>query len=249
MPKKTFYLIFFLISSYLSASINYEFTSFRETMIIAPSLTISAYSLYKANNIEVTNIDDLSPQDINRFDRSAVGNYSERASNISDYLLHACIISPFALNFNHQIPTNANIIIGESYLVTSSLVYFSKTTFQRKRPYVYNNNIPTQTLQTKDSQYSFFSGHTALAFNGALLTAKIYDDFHPDKDNKYIYPIALSVASAVGVLRYKAGKHFPTDIITGAIVGTVSAFLITEVHKKGGNSNETNTTINFSFHF
>ena len=249
MYNKIFNLIFFLISSSLFANNNYEFTPFRESMIIIPSLTISAYSLYKANNLEVTNIDDLSTQDINRFDRSAVGNYSERASNISDYLLYACIISPFALNLNHQIPTNANIIIGESYLVTSSLVYFSKTTFQRKRPYVYNNNIPTQARQTKDSQYSFFSGHTALAFNGALLTAKIYDDFHPNKDNIYIYPAALSVASAVGVLRYKAGKHFPSDIITGAIVGTVSAILITEVHKKGNSETETNPTLNFSFHF
>ena len=249
MFKKIIYVIIYLMAHSLSASINYEFTISRESMIIAPSLTISAYSLYKANNLEVTNIDDISTQGINRFDRNAVGNYSERASNISDYLLYACIISPFALNFNNQIPTNANIIIGESYLVTSSLVYFSKTTFQRKRPYVYNDKLPSQTRQNKDSQYSFFSGHTALAFNGALLTAKIYDDFHPDKDNIYIYPAALSVASAVGVLRYKAGKHFPTDIIFGAIVGTASAFLITEVHKKGGGENENLNTINFSFHF
>ena len=102
---------------------------------------------------------------------------------------------------------------------------------QRKRPYVYNTDVDINVRKEKDGQLSFFSAHTAYAFTGVILTAKIYDDHFDDKHNFLIYTSAVAIASAVGYLRFAAGKHYPSDIITGALVGSGVALFIAEVHK------------------
>jgi membrane-associated phospholipid phosphatase len=141
-----------------------------------------------------------------------------------------CMVAPFILNFNYNLGYEGNVIIAESYLLTMSLAYFSKTTYGRKRPYVYNENIDMRVRQSKDGRYSFFSAHTAMAFTGAILTAKMYDDLSDGKHSTFIYTGAVAVATCVGVLRITAGKHFLTDVVVGAIVGTGIALLLTELH-------------------
>lgn len=43
----------------------------------------------------------------------------------------------------------------------------------------------------------------------------------------------FSLASFVGVLRIAAGKHYPTDVVVGALVGTGVSYGILKMHKKG----------------
>jgi membrane-associated phospholipid phosphatase len=47
----------------------------------------------------------------------------------------------------------------------------------------------------------------------------------------------LISASYVGYLRYLAGKHFPSDVIVGAFMGSVAGYLVPYFHKKSRNPN------------
>jgi membrane-associated phospholipid phosphatase len=44
----------------------------------------------------------------------------------------------------------------------------------------------------------------------------------------------LGTAAAVGGLRIAAGKHFPTDILAGAAVGSLVGYLVPRLHLRRG---------------
>ena len=69
-------------------------------------------------------------------------------------------------------------------------------------------------------------------FASAFFLAKVYSDYNPkSKYTKFIYGGTILAASAVGFMRYRSGKHFPTDIITGAAVGALIGYGIPAIHK------------------
>jgi membrane-associated phospholipid phosphatase len=73
---------------------------------------------------------------------------------------------------------------------------------------------------------SFPSGHVSRAFSSA---ATLYNRSGPALGIP-----AFAVASLVGVARVKADKHFWSDVLVGAAIGTTSGFLLT--HKRPDNS-------------
>lgn len=233
--------IIFFFNVNLIATDVYEIDKKKLTYSVLPFVPLSLYGnlkMYSQDDLSIETVNKLSKNQVNRFERFAVDYYSLPAKKTSDYLVFACVATPFVLLMDENIKGeyfNVGVIVAQSYFVTSALVSFTKVVSERKRPLTYNENIDIKIRQNKDNKNSFFSGHTALSFNGAILTAKIYDDFHPEKNNTWIYATGAVAASTVGYLRLKAGKHYPTDIITGAVVGTASALLITELYKNKPN--------------
>ena len=69
--------------------------------------------------------------------------------------------------------------------------------------------------------------------------AKVYSDYHPGLGNrKYIFFAAAAIPPlVVGFYRFKAMKHFPTDILAGLAVGSVSGILIPHLHKQKNKQN------------
>jgi membrane-associated phospholipid phosphatase len=232
----------------------YKLDLFTESSIFVSSVFLSGYSLYKTQNIQTieTDLSLFDKNNINRFDRFATDLYCPKSARVSDVLLGICLISPFMLNFDSNATGNhlaMNTMILESYLITASLTQLAKVSFLRKRPYVYNENVDDRIRRQRDAQFSFFSGHTSMAFTGAILTAKMYDDIN-GKNSEYVYTGSILLASSVGYLRVRAGRHFPSDVIVGAIVGTSSAWLVTELHKTDTKSENNNLRmITFSFQF
>ncbi|RKZ28036.1 hypothetical protein DRQ29_02530 [bacterium] len=64
---------------------------------------------------------------------------------------------------------------------------------------------------------SFPSGHTAAAFTMAY----VYGSQYP-KSRIPLYAFALSV----GLARIYLGEHYPTDVIAGAVIGTVGGIVV-----------------------
>ena len=64
--------------------------------------------------------------------------------------------------------------------------------------------------------------------------AEMYADYNPHSKLK---PMVWSMCAAfpilTGVLRYKAGKHFWTDVITGYLAGAVVGLATPYVHRAG----------------
>jgi membrane-associated phospholipid phosphatase len=79
---------------------------------------------------------------------------------------------------------------------------------------------------------SFFAGHVALVATSTFFTAKVFSDYHPDSKLKWaFYGVAIGASGATGYLRHRAGKHFPSDILIGTTVGTLSGMLVPTFHK------------------
>lgn len=96
---------------------------------------------------------------------------------------------------------------------------------------VVNRDRPTQAYPELIRSYtysegkSFPSGHTTLAFATATTLALEYKKW-------YITLPAFAWAGSVGYSRMRLGRHYPTDVACGAIVGIGSAYLSHWITKK-----------------
>jgi membrane-associated phospholipid phosphatase len=120
----------------------------------------------------------------------------------------------------------------ETALLVTAVPRLVKLQVQRIRPYVYNPDAPMQSKLTAEAKRSFFSGHTTSAFATAVFISGVYSDYFPKSAWKpYVWSASLLMASTIGYFRFESGKHFPTDIITGAVVGGGIGFIIPYLHR------------------
>ncbi|HNP47746.1 MAG TPA: phosphatase PAP2 family protein [Bacteroidia bacterium] len=183
-----------------------------------------------------TEIAALSVQNISSFDRSATRFYSRQAARWSDGFLIAGTLLPAGLFIAKEFRDDNGIVAVmalESILLSSAEVQLVKGLVKRPRPFVYNPIAPQSEKRKKDATASFFSGHTALTATASMYTASVYTMTHPDnKRDPWIWTGAVLIPLTTGYLRYKAGKHFPSDILAGFIIGSINGILIPQLHKK-----------------
>jgi len=119
----------------------------------------------------------------------------------------------------------------ETVLITSGLTNITKAISKRYRPFNYNPNVPDDVKLGKSSRLSFFSGHASVTSSLAIMSAKIITDLNPNMKYKVVvWGTAIILPATIGYLRYEAGKHFPTDVITGYVVGATTGYLIPTIH-------------------
>ena len=103
------------------------------------------------------------------------------------------------------------------------------------RPYMYaeSGNGREKAENAKSEAYgSFFSGHATAAFTVATFTDQWFRTAYPNSPYKGIMRAsAYSLATLESVLRVAAGKHYFTDVLVGALVGTGVSIGILEMHK------------------
>ena len=112
--------------------------------------------------------------------------------------------------------------------------YAAAAWVDRVRPFVYNDGEPITKKTETGTKNSFYSGHTATSACATFFMAKVYTDHHPELGGrKYLYyGLAVVPPAITGYLRYRAAKHFPTDIITGGVMGAVTGILVPQLHKR-----------------
>lgn len=99
---------------------------------------------------------------------------------------------------------------------------FLKNIVARPRPYVFSSDIiPAIDIL---SEYSFPSGHTALAFAMAFVLYR----YLPKKYSV----VAIVVASLVGVSRVYLGVHYLSDVLGGIIVAYFASRVAESVVRK-----------------
>ena len=106
---------------------------------------------------------------------------------------------------------------------------------ERYRPVTYYNEgqIETDELTSGRNRHSWFSGHVTNTASGTFFFAKVLTDYHPEWSGKWkIWAVAAIPRAVVGYLRYRALKHFPTDIMVGYLVGAGSGILVPHLHKR-----------------
>lgn len=95
-------------------------------------------------------------------------------------------------------------------LATWMIEYPIKAFFRRRRPFA--RIVEALVIGKKPGSWSFPSGHTASSFASAWILATVW----PNRA-----PVFFSLAGIVGFSRIYLGAHYPGDVASGAILGTV----------------------------
>lgn len=115
-------------------------------------------------------------------------------------------------------------------VVTDQFTNFIKDTFQRLRP-CNDPQIKSIIRIVKDSDtYSFFSGHAANSMATTVFVYKILQKKYPYAFCIFLFPLIFAYS------RIYLGLHFPSDILTGylvgAIFGTIAYRIFSKVNKR-----------------
>ena len=111
---------------------------------------------------------------------------------------------------------------------TGATTEWLKVLVRRKRPVLYTTDAVT-AASDPENQQSLPSLHASLAFGAAtsyLVIARRQHLPHRTRNTILLYAGAVGVAA----LRVVAGKHFPTDVLAGAALGSAVGWLVPTIH-------------------
>lgn len=239
--KTVFFIILLFFSSFpsLTAQSPYQLQLKQELIYAGTGIGLTAFGAYLRGKSPIFTPDELTtfdPQDVNTFDRIATGLNSDRADRASDVLLYSSFALPTLALFDQKTRRDVPIILalwGEVVAINRGTTLIFKHTLQRPRPLVFNPNVDLSFKQANDVRASFISGHTSKTTSNFWFMAKVFSDYYPDSPLKpVVWGLAIAAPAVNGYLRVRAGKHYPTDVIGGYVVGAAIGFLVPHLHRK-----------------
>ncbi len=130
-------------------------------------------------------------------------------------------------------------IYAESAVLAWAASNLAKLAVRRPRPNAYQERDERiaagldPNVESTDSALSFFSGHAAIT--GSLAASATYLAFARSKSPLRGYVTlfgGIGVTSMVAWGRVKGRKHFPTDVIAGAMAGYGIGTLVPHLHRE-----------------
>ncbi|MFC1628700.1 phosphatase PAP2 family protein [Gemmatimonadota bacterium] len=222
-----------------------------DLLMLPGSLLLSQWGAREADvsrePLTLQEIRELKRGDVNRFDRSATGNWSWEWGDRSDEYRDRVIVATIGIGMYEtvrsrdldEIATMGVMFLEAAFLVRGT-TYLAKGLVGRKRPFVYNTALDPEFRYRQalddgnDVFHSFFSGHTVAAFSLATFTSSVFTDIHgPSTLSHLLWGSTLTLATLTAYARVKAGVHYPSDVIVGAIVGSAIGFLVPALHRHG----------------
>jgi membrane-associated phospholipid phosphatase len=134
------------------------------------------------------------------------------------------------------------IIYAESLSLTLAITDITKVAFRRPRPIAYQEQAALDaqyggaskapSISDTDATLSFFSGHASII--GAASATATYLAFmrSPGTWRPWVTLVAGTLlTTGVSYERVRAGAHFPTDVIAGALAGGCIGVLVPHLHR------------------
>ena len=185
--------------------------------------------------------------DVNPLDRPFAGLRDPLSDNLSYGFLFAAMLAPPIIDAidvarsGGTFSTWANDlgVYAEALTINAALNTAVKLAVARPRPLAYDLSLPDELRNSSETYVSFYSLHTSFAFTAAAAAATTYALRH-SKNRALTIAIALGGAALAGTtaaLRVTAGRHYPTDVATGALIGTaigIGVPLLHRVRQAGG---------------
>ena len=228
-----------LTSPGLLAQSPYRLDTGREIALLAGGVAAWGSGTLLQNNAALLTAEEvtlLRREDVPAFDRAATYNYSTGISSGSDVLVGAIIVLPTAMLVDGDVREDLLVLgtmYAENVLLSAALPAISKGIAGRIRPYAYNENVPSDVKLSAETKRSFFSGHTTFAFSSAVFFNVAFGDYFPESPLRpWLWGGGMAAAGAVGAMRVLAGKHFLSDVLAGAAVGSAIGILVPALHRQ-----------------
>ena len=168
----------------------FELSPGKEAIIIGTGTAVGITALFViSNNDKLTEeeIKSISPDEVWKFDRIAIGNYQEDI--LGDALVYSSFLLPLTFLANDDARDDfgtLSLMYGEVVLLNASINGLFKGLTTRNRPYVYYENSPTEEIYKVGARHSFYSGHTSFAASNSFFTARVFSDYLTNSTTKTI---------------------------------------------------------------
>lgn len=162
----------------------------------------------------------------------------EVAAEMSDWLLRATIAMPlidagvaWAVHGRPGVAAEMLAMSAQSFALTFLVTEVTKRLVARERPYGDQCGVgETSGSCGPGGRYkSFISGHTSTAFTGAGLVCAHHENlplYGGGPADAAACVTAVGAATAVGMLRIAADRHYFSDVIMGAALGLLSGYAL-----------------------
>lgn len=222
-----------------SAQSPYELSLKKELPLFGSGLILSgsAYLIHQQlDPFTPMAVAELEAAGHDSFEKWATTQNDESADHLSDVFLYSSQIIPGILTLADKKMRKDFLKIGtmysEVFILNIGMTAFTKNVVRRTRPYVYNPSFTLEEKTSKSARTSFFSGHTSETTAMCFLTARLFSDYHPNsKWRPYVWTAAAVAPAITGYLRVRAGRHFPTDVITGYAIGAAIGYFVPQLHR------------------
>lgn len=130
--------------------------------------------------------------------------------------IFAIIMPIILILYKNGLYKKAAITMAIAEILTAITVQFVKRRVKRQRPFQLSKEL--KSIKIGVDMYSFPSGHTSNAF-------AIFISLFLISGNFFLSVLFLILPTLVGISRVYLAVHFPTDVVVGAMIGTVLAIL------------------------
>ena len=159
--------------------------------------------------------------------------YYQEFDLLSDLFEYASFALPALLSLDRKaeglIPLG--LMFTESTLIAIGLKDILKGVVRRYRPYMHSQDPPKEFINDSDRYFSFPSGHTTMAFTGATLMSVLFATWYPDSEfTALVIAGSFALATATAVFRVASGQHFVTDVLAGALIGSLTGLVVPLIH-------------------
>jgi membrane-associated phospholipid phosphatase len=128
--------------------------------------------------------------------------------------------------------TDAGLVL-ESMAVAGVVQQGVKLFVARQRPDIHALTPDVQAAVQLDAEpnLSFYSGHSSIAFAFAVSSGTVAT-LRRRRLAPLVWAAGLSLAATTAYLRIAADRHWASDVLTGAAMGSLSGFLIPWLHRR-----------------
>lgn len=182
-------------------------------------------------------VDYRSPVVVNGLDHLALGRWDPFQARMSDLLLTGTAGTGLLLtglqggsSLRENLPAVGMLM--ESLTLTQALTSTLKHSVDRPRPFTLILDPPVEIQEAvadSNAFLSFPSGHTSMTASLAFTTATILADRGVKPFPVYLGASLLT--GSVAMLRVGAGKHYPSDVLVGASIGTAIGLSVPVLHR------------------
>jgi hypothetical protein len=162
------------------------------------------------------------------------GKCSPEAAQLSDVSVALTVALPPAMELGGGLDArfvNAQVVYTQALLATNLLTAFTKMIFRRPRPFSYRKDADCAfQVEDADANLSFASGHASSSFAAAFAGSFLMSERADVETRAAIWGSELALAGATANLRARAGKHYYSDIIVGALLGAGVGLAVPALH-------------------